>query len=235
MPIDPETHPTRRDFIDRVGLLSVAAVLPAGLALPAGTRAESRENTEPSFRAVPEGEYDLSWIAKLNGTNDRAVVDATSVGSNSLMLATRYLDNCDAAYGKGKHSARVVLNLRTRAIALTFSDATWSRFALGVEYAINEPGTSTPATKNPFLSLAPGQTAGEGALNDLVARKAIVLVCDFAMGHLASRLATKFNSTADDVHRVLVAGLAPGVYAVPSGIFGLARAQNAGCGFVSAG
>lgn len=64
---------------------------------------------------------------------------------------------------------------------------------------------------------------------DLVARGAIILVCDFALGHLANRLAPKFGSKPDEVHAALRKGLIPNAYAVPSGIFGLARAQNAGC------
>jgi hypothetical protein len=69
-------------------------------------------------------------------------------------------------------------------------------------------------------------------LADLVARGAIVLVCDFAMGHLSNRLAKKTGRAADDVHADLRKGLIKSAYAVPSGIFGLARSQNAGCAYV---
>jgi hypothetical protein len=67
---------------------------------------------------------------------------------------------------------------------------------------------------------------------DLIGRGAIVLVCDFAMGHLSTRLATKSGRSADVIHAELRKGLIEGAYAVPSGIFGLARAQNAGCAYV---
>jgi hypothetical protein len=69
-------------------------------------------------------------------------------------------------------------------------------------------------------------------IEDLVARGAIVLVCDFALGHLARRLAAKAGRAADEVHRELRGAFVPNAFAVPSGIFGLARAQNAGCAFV---
>ena len=70
------------------------------------------------------------------------------------------------------------------------------------------------------------------SLSDLLDQGAVVLVCDFALGHLAKRLADKRGRTKDDVHRELRAGFIPGAFAVPSGIFGLAKAQNAGCAFV---
>ena len=52
------------------------------------------------------------------------------------------------------------------------------------------------------------------------------------MGHLSRRLATKLGRNADDVHADIRTNLVHGAYAVPSGIFGLARAQNAGCAYV---
>jgi hypothetical protein len=52
------------------------------------------------------------------------------------------------------------------------------------------------------------------------------------MGHLAARLAGKTGRSADEVHGELRSGLVARAYALPSGIFGLARSQNAGCAFV---
>src|SRR5207244_4130169 len=157
---------------------------------------------------------------------DRAVVDSTSLGDGFVMqLATRYLDNCDAAYGAGKHQARVVLNLRVHAIPMGIRSELWDRYALGVDYDIKEPGSTTPATRNPYLTLAPGAIPAMGSIQGLVEGGAIVLVCDFALGHLAARLGKKFEKSADEVHRDLLGGLVPSGYAVPSGIFGLARAQ----------
>ncbi|HEX6965296.1 MAG TPA: hypothetical protein VF166_05820, partial [Gemmatimonadaceae bacterium] len=69
-------------------------------------------------------------------------------------------------------------------------------------------------------------------IEDLVSRGAIVLVCDFALGHLSKRLAARTGQSADAVHQELRSAFVPGAYAVPSGIFGLARAQNAGCAYV---
>jgi hypothetical protein len=151
-----------------------------------------------------------------------------------LYFAERYLDNCKTAYAPAKYDARAVLNIRTQAIAAALSDATWARFALGKDYNVKDPVTQTEATRNPFWHRAPDPAPGVvlPTLGDLLGRGAIVLVCDFALGHLAERLAKKANRDAAQVHQELRAGFVPGAFAVPSGIFGLAKAQNAGCAYI---
>jgi hypothetical protein len=61
---------------------------------------------------------------------------------------------------------------------------------------------------------------------------AIPLICDFASGHLATRLATATSASPDAVHTELRQQLVPGAILVPSGIFAAAEAQNAGCAFI---
>ncbi len=75
---------------------------------------------------------------------------------------------------------------------------------------------------------------GYGSFERLQKEGVIVLVCDFALGHLARRLATKQSLQPDDVHAELKSNLIPGAILVPSGIFGAAQAQNAGCAFIPA-
>ena len=227
MPDHPRSGPTRREFLDRVGMLSAVAAFPAGLGFAEAASAST-------LHAAPAGEFNLSWISHLKGITDRAVVDCLTPTRNGLQIATRYLDNCDAAYGKGKHAARVVVNLRVRAIPLALNDDAWNRFALGAEYEIKD-ASGAVVTANPFLSLPAGMSPGEGTITDLVARRAIVLVCDFALGHLADRVAAKAGLEAAAAHRALRESIVPHAYVVPSGIFGGIKAQNAGCGFVSGG
>ena len=173
----------------------------------------------------------------LGTATDRAVFDWPSLGDPSdsivLQIAARYLDNCAAVYKAGLYKVIAVMNIRTTAIPAAMTDAVWSRYSLGAEYNVKDPGTQQPAVRNLFWSrkgLPPAP--GILTLEELVQRGAIILVCDFAMGHLSTRLAAKAGLSADDVHTDLRRSLVPGAFAVPSGIFGLARAQNAGCAFV---
>jgi hypothetical protein len=183
------------------------------------------------------GEWDLSWIDRLSGMTDGAVFDWPTLSDPAdsivLQIAERYLDNCDAAYGVGKHKARVVLNIRTQAVPSALTDAMWERYALGTEYKVTDPDTKQPAVRNLVWTRASAPTDFRSpTLADLAQRGAIILVCDFALGHLSRRLATKAGRNNEDVHRELRGAFVPGAFAVPSGIFGLAKAQNAGCGFV---
>ncbi|MEA3245579.1 MAG: hypothetical protein U9Q74_05430 [Gemmatimonadota bacterium] len=138
----PDDH-SRRTFLTRLGGYSLALSAPGALTLggmPAGLPAA--------------GEYDLSWIRQLEGASDRAVVDAPGLGDFPLQLATRFLDNCDAAYGKGQHAARVVLNIRTRAIPIALTDEAWVRYSLGAEYEVKDRTTGTAVVnRNPFLEV----------------------------------------------------------------------------------
>jgi hypothetical protein len=184
------------------------------------------------------GAWDLSWIPRLATATDKAIFDWPSLGDPAdpimLELAARYLDNCASAYVSQRYEVRVVLNIRTQAVPAALTDETWSRFRLGTEYGVKDPNTAETAVHNPFLHRAPSPAPGIElpTLTDMLTRDAIVLVCDFALTNMSKRLAGKFGTTPDAVHSALREGLVPGAFAVPSGIFGLARAQNAGCALV---
>lgn len=225
MSIDNDA-PSRRTFLTDAGRLAstvaLAAVVPASLG---ASNADS-------------GEWDLRWVETLRKATDRAVFDWPSLGDPAdpivLEIAERYLDNCKSAYRAGAYEARAVLNIRTQAIGAAMGDNLWERYSLGAEYNTKDPATQQPATRNPFWYRAPSPAPGITlpSMADLVGRGAIVLVCDFAMGNLSKRLAAKSGRSADEVHADLRKGLIKGAYAVPSGIFGLARSQNAGCAYV---
>ncbi len=232
----------RRDFLRQGGVAGALAMFPAGQASAAESLTSDPGMTSRALRpdapdehgpaagtlSAADRTWDLSWVKSVGRAKDKALIDAPGVDGWALDIAQRYLDGCDAVYGREKHDARVVLNIRTRAIPIAMSDALWARFALGAEYEVKDSRTNENATRNPFLA-----RTDAGSLPYLLGRGAIVLVCDFAMGHLATRLATKRGVTADAVHEELLAGLIPGAIPMPSGMFGLAKAQNAGCAFIS--
>jgi hypothetical protein len=228
---DPGTA-TRREFVTDVGRFASGAAL--GIAIPqvppaAAPRSPSSDGAAP---------WDLSWLDPLKTATDKAVFDWPSHGDPAdsivLQIASRYLDNCRVVYAGEPYSARVVLNIRTTAVPVALNDQLWARYNLGTEYGIKDHATQQPATRNPYLYRAPSPAPGIvlPTLTDLIEASAIILVCDFALGHLSNRLATKAGRPAAEVHADLRSGFVPGAFAVPSGIFGLARAQNAGCGYV---
>ena len=225
---------SRRSFLTDVGRLASTVAL-AGCA-PASVATSTLSVHDVS--RVGSGDWDLRWIDTLRPATDRAVFDWPSLGDPAdpivLELAERYLDNCRSAYRANAYDARVVLNIRTQATVAAMTDTLWERYSLGAEYNAKDPTTQQPAIRNPFWHRAPDPAPGIKlpSIADLVDRGAIILVCDFAMGHLSRRLATKSGRNADDVHADLRKGLIKNAYAVPSGIFGLARSQNAGCALI---
>jgi len=229
-----ENRNSRREFVTKAARVASAVSLTTLMTPVAGLAAPG----SPAPASTAAGDYDLSWLGPLATATDRAVFDWPSLGDPAdpqvLYFAARYLDNCAAAYGAQKYQARAVLNIRTQAVPAALNDATWERFALGGEYKVNDPTTQKPAVRNPFWHRAPDPAPGTvlPTLGDLLARGSIILVCDFALGHLAERLAKKNNRQSEEVHTELRNGFVPGAFAVPSGIFGLAKAQNAGCAFI---
>lgn len=224
---------SRREFVTRTGKLASALSL-TGMMTPQ-VAAATADSLSPSDVA---GEWDLSWLTPLAKATDRAVFDWPGLGDPAdpivLEMAERYLDNCAVAYALGKYDARIVLNIRTQAVPAALNDAMWDRYALGTEYKTTDAVSHDAAVRNPFWHRAPDPVPGITlpSLADLVQRGAIILVCDFALGHLSKRLADKLKRDSTEVHSDLRKGFVPGAFAVPSGIFGLAKAQNAGCAFI---
>src|SRR5262245_24715537 len=108
---------SRRHFMAHIARLASAVGL-ASCARPQGGNALP---SSPS--ATPAGTWDLSWVDRITSTPDSAVFDIPDFQDGLMLdMATRYLDNCDAAYGTGKHNARAVLNIRTRAIPMALND-----------------------------------------------------------------------------------------------------------------
>jgi hypothetical protein len=221
---------SRRSFLAAVGEAGAAAALVsgAGVLLPAHLGAQSKLSSASAA-------WDLAWIERVRKAAHRAVFDAPS-GSFVVDLAMRYVDNVRTVFGDGAGDICAVLNVRTRAVSVGLSDAIWQKYPLGEDYTVNDPRTGAPARRNVNWQLTESELAERGgaSLERLHQRGAIVLVCDFALGHLAKRLAAKLSLSGDVVHAELRAGLVPGGVLVPSGIFGAAQAQNAGCAFIPA-
>lgn len=178
--------------------------------------------------------WDMSWIDTVRKAKRRAMFDAPSPGV-VFDLARRWYDNIEKVYGRSAGRSCAVLNLRTRSTASGLADSMWQKYPIGEDLKVNDPDTNAPSRRNLDLRVAADKDAmGYGSIEDLQKRGAVVIVCDFALGHLANRLAKAVNATPDDVHAELRSNLVAGAFLVPSGIFGAAEAQNAGCAFIPA-
>jgi hypothetical protein len=215
-----EVHtPSRRSFI---GSLAGVTALVLGV------------DTIEASTSIAVAEWDVSWVDRIRKAKHRALFDAP--GPDVVLdLATRYVDNIHKVYGKSERGICAVLNIRTRAARMGLNDAMWAKYPVGEDAKVNDPDTGAPSRRNLDMRVSDEKAAqGYGSFERLQKEGAIVLVCDFALGHLSNRLATKMNLKPDDVHADLTSNLISGAILVPSGIFGAAQAQNAGCAFVAA-
>ena len=60
----------------------------------------------------------------------------------------------------------------------------------------------------------------------------ISLVCNISLRNMGRRFAEQANRNVEEVQQEVRTNLVPGAIIVPSGIYALIRAQNAGCAFM---
>jgi len=201
----------RRNLFGR--LASVAAVGFCGLAsMP------SRATAAP----VADGP---NWPGKLKGRH-RQVVDGTWINDGApLEYAHNFL-----ATNASPGAATVVIILRAGALPIALNSAMWEKYKIGEAFKIIDPETKSPAVKNPFLHPKPGVLrSDDGAVDRLLAAGAVFGACDVALHGQSKRLAGNAGVSAEDAAKEWAANVIPGITVIPAGVWGVNRAQEAGC------
>jgi hypothetical protein len=205
----------RRSFLGRVG---GAAVLAFGAL-------SSRQSRAQAPAAPSDG---ADWPGPLKGRH-RQVVDAYDANSGfPLGFALTFL--------MPNESASAVVVLRHGAFPLALGDAMWQKYKIGEALKIIDPETKTAAQKNPFLRPKAGVLlADDMALDRLLARGVIFGACNMALIVQSKMLAGGAGVSADEAAKEWAANIIPGVTLIPSGTWGLNRAQEAGCTYCAGG
>jgi hypothetical protein len=208
----------RRNFFR---LASATVLGLAGLA-SAASRAQA---------ATPVAGDGPNWPGKLEGRH-RQVVDAYTVnGGRPLLFAHAFLLT-DAAPG----SATSVVVLRAQALPIALNTAMWKTYKIGESLKIIDPETRAAAEKNPFLHPKPGVLqADDMAVDRLLEKGAVLGACNLALHALSKQLASNAGASADAAAKEWAANLVPGITLLPSGVWGLNRAQEAGCTYCTGG
>jgi len=211
----------RREFLAQLGGLVAASSLDAG---NAGAMAH-----------VQTSEWDMSWVERIAAAKYRVVFNANVINDgDAIYSAALVLDQFHDVYGSSDQSTCPVIVFRSAGTAMAFNDSLWARYEIGDQSKVTDPVTHAPARRNIFWKAREGAT-GQAAESNIVAlqqRGLICLVCNRAMNGWASEFAERTHQTKDAVYAEVRANLVPGAYVVPSGIFGLIRAQNAGCAYM---
>jgi hypothetical protein len=209
----------------------------AGGGSPAsGTAAASGSAGAPAAAAAQPAprKWDDGWATKLTAKH-RAVFDAPEVAEGIVLAnAFIYARSYREVYGVGDADLQAVLVVRHRAMPLVLVDRLWEKYELGKEVKLKDERTGKWATRNVFAAedgSNPNAIPGL-SLEGLRQHGALLLACNIALANLGGRLARRTGQDAAAVRAELRAGLLPGVEIVPSGIFGVMRAQEAGCTYM---
>ena len=133
--------------------------------------------------------------------------------------------------------ATAVLVFRHQGLPYAFNSSIWAKYKVGETFKIIDPETKMPAVKNPWFQPKPGVIANpEATLDRLAARGSVMGVCGVALRGQSRRLAENANVTADEAFKEFAANLiVPGMTILPSGTWGVNRAQEAGCTYCAGG
>jgi len=173
--------------------------------------------------APAAGKWDMSWVDALASAQYRVVFNAEEIADGAAMdYAEVFLDHFREAQGTTDAQTRPVIVFRRLGTPMALDDVLWDRYGVGEDSKITDSRTHAAAKRNIY----------KPRIETLRQRGLISLVCSIALGNWSSRAAKRSGRKVDEVLADARANLIPGTIIVPSGIFALIRAQNAGCAFM---
>ena len=214
----------RREFVGLLGALA------AGMAVdPDELRASA---------APVDGPWDTSWLNSLAAAKYRAVFNANEIGDGIVFdYVTTFLDHYHEAHGTKDQDTRPVAVFRRLGTSMAFNDVLWDKYQIGEDRKVTDPETKAPARRNIFWRAergAPAYSLGT-KIQVLRERGLISLVCNVSITSWTSRISRESKREPSEVRAEILGNLIPGAIVVPSGIYGILRAQNAGCAYMQPG
>jgi intracellular sulfur oxidation DsrE/DsrF family protein len=209
----------RRTFITKLGVLAAA-----GLAYDAADAEELRASTAPVA-----GPWDTSWIDQLAAAKYRVVFNGNNLSNGTADYVSTFFDHFHDVHNTRDAETRPVVVFRRLGVSMAFNDAMWEKYQVGADSKVTDPSTKAPARRNIYWG---GSANSSTSLEAMQKRGMISLVCNIALGGAGYRLAENNHADVEQVRSELRANLIPGAILVPSGIYALIRAQNAGCAYM---
>ena len=166
-------------------------------------------------RAAAGAEDGPDWPGTLKGRH-RQVVDAYAANDGFPLAFAFTFVATNGPASAGVVPATAVVVLRHTAFPLALDHTMWQKYKIGQSLSILDPETKAPAVKNPFLQPKPG-----------------VLTVDDKV--LSGKLAQNAGVSAEEAAKEWAANIIPGITVIPSGTWGLNRAQEHGCTYCAGG
>ena len=205
--------PPRRTFFGRIAAMSALGLF--GFATTT-VRAQAAES---------DG---LDWPGTLKGRH-RQLFDVYDINDGfPLGFTNNFL--------APNESATAVLIFRHKGLPYAVGSAMWEKYKIGETFKIMDPETKAPAVKHPWFQPKPGVlNNAEMALDRLIAKGTVLGCCGVALRGQSRRLASNAGVTPEEALKEWTANLIPGVTVLPSGTWGVNRAQEAGCTYCAGG
>jgi hypothetical protein len=216
----------RRAFL---GQLAAGAAAGAGVLALSGV-ANAMPNGEFGERSLVSGPDPEHWLDGLKAKH-KQVVDAYSPNEGwPLAFSHTFLAT------NAPKEAGAVLVLRHFAMPIALQDSVWAKYKIGPSLKIADPSTKEIATRNPFLKPPHGALlVDDMSIDRLLQRGVFAGACSVALAVLSGMFAANAGVSADQAKAEWTAGILPGVTLLPSGVWGVNRAQEHGCTYVTGG
>jgi len=184
--------------------------------------------SKPLYAQAEAADDGPNWPGALQGRH-RQVVDAYEANAG-FPLAFAY------TFLVPNKSATAVVVLRHGAFPIALGNAMWEKYKIGESSKIIDPETKAPAIKNPFLRPKPGVLlADDFAIDRLLERGVVFGACNMALQVQSKMLAGNAGVTAEEAAKEWAANVIPGITIIPSGTWGVNRAQEMGCTYCAGG
>lgn len=221
--------PPRREFLAKLG---VAAAATAAMAFDAD---ELKAARSPAAQPPSGSAWDTSWLDRLASAQFKVVFNGSEVADGAAFdYVSEFLDQYHEVHGTTDAQTRAVVVARRNGIPIAMNDAMWAKYGIGEDIKANDPATHAPARRNIYWKAREGASpeATASTISVLRDRGMIMLVCNIALGNWATGLARKHGIDPEAGRTEWQQNLVPGAILVPSGIYALIRAQNAGCAWM---
>lgn len=223
---DPARPSGRRAFLGK--LAATAAAGAAGMTLATALDAPGE-----LLAATPSiGPDAAHWLDGLKGKH-KQLVDAFAPNEGfPLAFAFTFM----AAQSPADMPVGAVVVLRHFAMPFALNSALWERYKIGEGIKLMDPQTNKPATRNPFYQAPAGSLPIEDmAVDKLMAKGVIIGACNMALQFLSSEFAGNAGVSKEVAAKEWTDGLIPGITLLPSGTWGVNRAQEKGCTYCTGG
>lgn len=222
----------RRDFIKRASLIAAGTLAATRLDAQGGA---TNAAAPPASPAAPS-DWDMSWTERVTGKH-RMVFDMPEVAEGmSLHHARSFFHGYSETLGLTDADLSAVLVVRHAAVPVVLDDEMWADGHFAGD-TLKDPVSGEPAKKNPFIRTPADArhrlTWPDGALDDLMGRGMIVLVCELAFNNTVGQVARRKEIARQEARELVTRNLLPGVIRMPSGVFATCHAQSLGCGVLA--